>query len=461
MRRAPTAKLLVATVGFCIPYRGAIGSLLVAVLTSACATSAPEVVPPRVPEQEGRYLSPPLRGYPLTVDSELSTAIRQAYDELMAGGDLAAVGARADQILALDSGFHPASVLRAQVDFLADDDLAVLQRLDPVADELPEYLACQLLRGRAAERRGQVTTAYSAFQRVAGRSELASRRSEDLFPRALEIVQLRLRDALDRGRIEDAESALAILQDWLGPDPRSLDAELQIAVAKGDLEQELAIVRQLAIDSDERQIQERWAVLELEIGDVRTGLEAFQQLVTEYPEDLQLADELDHAKFLWRLQLLPPHVQELGRKTELDRADFATLLYWLIPQVRLSTLDRPPIATDILDHPRRKEILPVTDLDLLWVDETLHRFDPSSAATRQMVYGAFLRLLDLADRQFSCLAPGELQAVRKSTSLLCAKAAQCRLIPEVADCLPSAPISGSEALELFRFEINLMGSDGT
>lgn len=442
-------------------YRGAIGSLLIAALCSACtSTSPPEIVPTRVPDQAGRYLSPPLKGYPLTVDSELSAAVRDAYDQLMAGEDPAAVGARAEDIQSLDPGFHPATVLLAQVDFLAGDDRRVLERLAPIADELPDYLACQLLRGRAAERRGEVTLAYEAFRRIAGRSALATRRSEDLFPRALEIVEVRLQEALDRGRIEDAEADLVILQDWLGPDPRSLDAELKIAGAKGDFDRELAIVRQQAASSDGREVRERLAALEMEIGNVRSGLQILEKLVAEFPEEVALADQLDRAKFLWRLQLLPVHVQELERKAELDRADFASLLYWLIPQVRLSQLDSPPIATDILDHPRRKEILPVTDLDLLQVDETLHRFEPTEPVTRQMALEAFLRLLDISGRQFSCLSPGEFHVLRQSTRLLCAKAAQCRFIAEVAECLPAAPLSGPEALELFRFEIDLMGSSG-
>lgn len=439
--------------------RAAISALLVAVLFSACAPSAPEVVPPRIPEREARYLSPPLRGYPLTADSELSSAVRQAYDQMMAGGETSLVAARAQEVLELDGGFHPAHVLLAQVDFLAGDDASVLQRLAPVADELPEYLACQLLRGRAAERRDQIVMAYEAFRRVSGRSELASRRSEALSERALDIVERRFTDALERGRVEDAQRTLEILREWLGPEPRVLDAELQLTVAQGDLEGELALLRELAPQSDDIEWRRRWAFLELEIGDVRRGLETFEVLAGEFPDDVELTDQLDRAKFLWRLQLLPPDIQDLARKAELDRADFAALLYWLIPQVRLNPLDRPPIATDILEHPRRQEILPVTDMGLLEVNTTLHRFEPDAPVTRQMVLTAFLRLLDVAEKDFSCLGRGEWRAVRGSTSLLCAKAAQCRMIPEVAECLPAAPMSGAEALELFRYEINLMGSD--
>lgn len=452
-----------STLGVRITFEGAIGALLLASLSlSACGSGvAPPQVETRPPERDTRYLSSPLQGYPLTVDSELSAAVRQAHEDLLAGESPELITERALQILEIDAGFHPATVLLAQVDALATNDLRVLERLDPVADELPEYLACQLLRGRAAERTGDIIKAYDAFRRIAGRSELASRRSEDLLPRALEVTSNRLEEALDRGRIEDAEAQLEQLLEWLGPDPRTQYAALQIAVAKGDLEQELTYVRQLAASGGERWARERWAQLEVEIGDVRAGLETLQQLVAEFPDDMALTDQLHYAKFLWRVQLLPVHVQELRRKPELDRADFATLLYWLIPQVRLSRLDKPPIATDILDHPRREEILPVTDLRLMDVNRSLHRFDPEIPVTRQMAFVAMLRLLEISGRQFSCLSGGELAAVRRTTSMVCAKAAQCRYIPEIADCLPAAAISGSEAMELFRFQIDLMGSNGS
>ncbi len=453
-----------STLGARITFEGAIGALLLAsfFLTSCGSTGgAPPQVETRTPERDTPYLSSPLQGYPLTVDSELSAVVRQAHEDLLAGGSPEAVAERARQILEVDAGFHPAIVLLAQVEALAANDRRVLELLDPVADELPEYLSCQLLRGRAAERTGDVIKAYDAFRRIAGRSELASRRSEDLQPRALEVTSNRLEEALDRGRIEDAEANLELLLEWLGPDPRTQYAALQIAVAKGDLEQELIYTRQLATSGGERWARQRWAELELEIGDVRSGLDTLQQLVTEFPDETQLADQLRYAKFLWRLQLLPSHVQELRRKPELDRADFATLLYWLIPQVRLTRLDRPPIATDILDHPRRNEILPVTDLGLMEVDRSLHRFDPAAPVSRQMAFVAMLRLLEISGRQFSCLTAGELSALRRTTSLVCAKAAQCRFIPEIADCLPSAGVSGPEALALFRFQIDLMGSDGS
>ena len=45
-----------------------------------------------------------------------------------------------------------------------------------------------------------------------------------------------------------------------------------------------------------------------------------------------------------------------------------------------------------------------------------------------------------------------------SSFLVCEKAAHCRLVPEAADCLPRAPISGGETLDFFRHALDLLGS---
>ena len=41
---------------------------------------------------------------------------------------------------------------------------------------------------------------------------------------------------------------------------------------------------------------------------------------------------------------------------------------------------------------------------------------------------------------------------------MCAAAARCGLLPEPADCLPGAPLSGAEALELVRRALRLFST---
>lgn len=434
--------------------------LLGAVLT-ACATPAPPTPEPRIPPREQPFLLDPMAGYPLTADPELASEVRTAHRDLLSVAEPESVASVADALLEEAPGFHPAEVLRAQTDFLRRRDSDAVRRLSSVVDELPDYLAAQLLLGRAAERLGKVVTAYRAFRQVAPASELARRRAEDLELRAVEIVLNRFDDQLGRGQIELSEAELETLVEWLGEeDLLVLDARWRLVAAEGDLEGELEVVRRLALLEPEPELglERRLAELELEVGDVRAGLEQLESLAGRYPEDPTLGDLLERAKFLWRLQLLPEKVQTLRRAPRLDRAELATLFYWLVPQVRYGEVNNPPIATDILDHPQRDEIVRVMNLGLMRPDETVHRFEPEATATRATAFAAFLRLLGLAERKPECLEGVDPRELPSAPSVVCARAARCRLIPEVADCLPSAPISGVETLELFRHGLGFLGS---
>jgi tetratricopeptide (TPR) repeat protein len=436
-------------------------AVLLGSVLAACATPAPPAPEPRVPPREQPFLRDPMAGYPLTADPELASEVRSAHRDLLSVAEPESVAAVADALLEEAPGFHPAEVLRAQADFLLRRESEVVRRLSPVVDELPDYLAAQQLLGRAAERLGEVVTAYRAFRRVAPASELARRRAAELEPRAVEIVVNRFDDQLGRGQIEAAEHELETLVGWLGEDDLLvLDARWRLVAAGGDLEGELEVVRRL-VDLElepELGLERRLAELELEVGDVRAGLEQLESLADRHPDDPTLGDLLERAKFLWRLQLLPEKVQSLRRAPRLDRAQLATLFYWLVPQVRYGEVSNPPIATDILDHPQRDEIVRVMNLGLMRPDETVHRFEPEATATRATTFAALLRLLGLAERRPECLEGVDPRELPSAPSVVCARAARCRLIPEVADCLPAAPISGAEAFEYFRYGLDLLGS---
>lgn len=440
-------------------------ALLALSLSWSCATTEAPAPVPRQVTRDDPFLLEPGGSYPLAGVSELSRRAELAYGALRRGEDLTEVETAGREMLAEDPGFHPATVLLAQVEYLRDEDGAAIELLRPVVDELPEYRAAQMLLGRAAERSGDLPTALEAFAQVApggdpAAHDLAASRARKLRPQAVEAVFDRLRDAISRGRLEDAEDHLAWLDAWDPGSHEALEGTRLVAVERGDPETELAAVRRLAEQTGERRFRQREAELEVEIGDLRSGLEKLEALSQEFPDDRQLAESFEHAEFLWRLRLLPAEVQDIGRKPEIDRADVSSLLYWLIPRVRYSQVTNPPIAADILDHPRRDLILRVLSLGLMEIDETLHRFDPTAPASRVVVLKAQLALLDSAPRRLSCLGDAGDLDLDRSWSSLCGHAARCGLIPEAVDCRPAASISGAEALEIFRQTLNLLGSSG-
>lgn len=437
------------------------------VLLAGCATSAPEAPRSHVPEREAAYLLDPLTGYPLTADPALERQIHDGYQTLWSGGDLAAVAASTHALMESHPGFHPAPVLMAEIAYVrgrAEGFSAAAaearELLSPVVDELPDYLAAQMLWGRLAERLDDLPQAWRAYDHLAGASSVARQRAAELAPRVIDILTRRIGELVDRGHLEEAERQLAELTSWAGDVPAVLESRRSLAVAEGDVEAEREVLRRLVIERpDDDEIAERLADLDLVAGDVRAGLRRLEDLAVRRPDDEELADKVSRAKFLRRLQLLPSFVQEMAAEGVLTRAELATLLYWLVPAVRYADVTEPPIATDILDHPRREEVLRVMNLGLIPVDETLHRFSPEEPATRSDALGALLGLLRISHADYACLSESEARALAAaSRRWICRKAADCRLIPEEADCLPQASLSGPDALDLFRRCLDLLGS---
>ncbi|MBW8877210.1 MAG: hypothetical protein JF614_19770 [Acidobacteria bacterium] len=441
--------------------------LLLAVLLAAgtACTSAP---PPPVREPARRppeplalapadrpYLIDPFEGYSPDVDPERRERLTAAWRGLLERGETDAASRIAGEMLADDPQFFPAQVLAAQVEFAAGDHRAVLLRLLPVGDALPAYTASQLLLGRATERMGDVALAYASYRSVAARSPLALKRVNELHPRALEIVANRLDEALRGGKLPEAEKQLELLRSWAPSETLTYEAARKVAVARGDLAAELAAVKELAARrAGDRQLLERRAELELEVGDPSAGLKIAQDLAARHPGDSALAQKLESAKFRWRLSQLPRDVQEVAARPELSRADFALLLYWLVPDVRNSRPTAGRIATDVLDNPHQEEIVRVVNLGLMDVDPTLHRFSPGSSIRRGPALRVVLRLLARFGAG-ACAGQGGGNA--GGSGNVCDPALACGLLAAEDDCDPTGPLAGSDAVEILRRSVKLLG----
>jgi hypothetical protein len=195
---------------------------------------------------------------------------------------------------------------------------------------------------------------------------------------------------------------------------------------------------------DREELSRRRGVLEVEVGDAATGIALLQGLAARSPGDAGIAADLQRAKFLFRLANAPEEVRRAAVLPQLTRADFARLLYWLVPEIRSSRGGVARIATDILDDPAREEIVRVANLGLLGVDETLHLFEPRRALLRSE---AFLALGIVAAGRRAEVCAG---ATPGGAASPCDWALRCGWIPEAGECLPRAPVSGQEAVEWVR-----------
>jgi len=431
-------------------------------LLGACASRPVPAPPPERPPElnlgrkDRAYLVDPLEGYPGQVDPGRRDRLERAYRALLERADVGGALATAKDLADLDSGLPPAEVLAAQADFAEGRPADVVVRLVPVGDRFPAYVASQLLLGRAAEQAGDVPLAYAAFRAIATRNQLAFQRLGELHPRALEILGNRLQEALRLHKLDEADKQLALLKSWGPAETVTLDGARALALARGDRASELAAIKELAARrAQDRALLERRAELELAVGDPGAGLQIVQDLYDRHPDDPGLADQLAAAKFRWRLSLLPRLVQEVAAKPELNKADLAVLLYWLIPAVRYAHPTSGRIATDILDHPRQEEIVRVVNLGLMDVDATLHRFSPGAPVRWGMALRSLTRVLEELGDDLPCLAgAGKGQA---AAGAVCTTAASCELVPSGDDCQMAAPLSGADAVELIRRALKLLG----
>lgn len=432
-----------------------IGILISTVLLAIACTTAAPVTREVVPREDRYFLVPPLTGFAKSVGPTTERLLEDAYSDLLTTGSRQAATDLASELLARNPDLAPASVLDAQADFLGGDHEAVLEALASIVKIYPDYVAAQLLYGRSSEKLGNLVEGLEAYQRIAESNELARSRVADLEPRSVEIMALRIEDALARGLTSDAEQDLAELQAWAPHEERTLEVGAAVARAVGDTQAELQALRSLGVHRpDDRALKARRAELELEVGDPAAGMRTFEDLAERYPDDPEVAEHLVRARFLWRFQLLPPEVRQVASSTELTRGDFAVLLYWLFPEIRYGAGGTARIANDILEHPQREQIVRVVNSRILEIDPSLHRFEPYRPIRRSSALAGMLRLLERKQPPLACLGGAPTPG---STQGICATSVACGLVEDATDCLPSAPLTGDEALEFCRVTQELLG----
>lgn len=434
-------------------------------LGSGCA-SAPSIEAPTAPQDpqlsgvdatERAFLADPLLGYPLIAEPDAAAEVRRLHQELLRSRDSPSLRSSLQALLERDAGFHPGEVLAAQAELVSSRYSEAIQRLQVVLGELPGYSAALLALGRAAERGGSPLVAFEAYLTAAEASVAAAERIEELRPRTLEIVYNRMQDAIQRSRWDIAEASLGRLKAWGPTTLLSWQAARELAVATQDYDAELTAVRELlGWTPEDRSLLVRRAELEVAIGEPGAGVKILRDLAETYPQEPHFAVSLERAEFRWRLRMMPARVHELIALPELSRSDFAALLYWIVPGVRYGRVRSGRIAADILDHPEREAIARVVNLELMEVDPKLHRFIPDEAIERVDALASLLRFLQQQSPRAACLGRAS-PSTPLSIESVCRKASACRITESTADCLPQAPLSGEEGIEMVRRTLRLLG----
>jgi tetratricopeptide (TPR) repeat protein len=424
---------------------------------SACASSTGSLDRHRIGDSQRLYLRNPLEAWPESTTLS-GMELGAAFDALIIGGPTSEARMAADEALRSSSVFRPADLLLAQIDFVDGQLDAAHARLSTWVSGHPEYVPAVLLWGRLNEIEGDRATAYESYLSLADRLPLALRRAEDLENPATQDLLTALGLALQANRIGVGEALVERLEAWSIGSPAALQGRWLLSRAVGDTEAELEILRRLsALPAGGEEVLDRLASLELSHGDAHVALRLFERLVAENPADRERLENLARARFQWRLLLLPDEIAAMTESAGLSRSEFASLLYWLIPGVRSAAVASGWIATDILDVPvrRRQEIARVVNRGLMDVDVTMHRFDPARPVSRQEALAGLLVVLAQTRPVPSCVEELALSS-SPSLELVCGSAASCKILDEVASCLPEAPVSGRDAREMFRKTLTVL-----
>jgi tetratricopeptide (TPR) repeat protein len=408
---------------------------------------------PAMPDAERGYYLQPLAGFDRSLDAESRRQIEAAYNQLVLHRDSSEAHRVATDLRNRDPELAPARVLEAQARLYDGDFRGAAVLMDSLRFEFPQYLAAGMVFARASELQGDLVEAFAEYERLSPRVNVAFDRAVELRPGALEAQAQRVEEARSRGRVDEAVAALQLLQGWDPTSETTLQLSFEVARDVDDLPEQLRWIRELmALAPEDVELRSTWGELEMRGGDPNQALEIFQNLTRDYPADLYFADQFDRAKFIWRLRNLPPMVAETVSVRELTRADYAVLVYWLVPGVRAGGNPEAKIATDILDHPRRQEIMRVVNLDLMRLDESLRQFRPEEFVTRVDALRTLLLALQRMSPPAACVA-GTTGGFASWDSA-CRAGVTCGVLVTSLDCLPSAPLSGREALEWIRLAVS-------
>lgn len=404
----------------------------------------------------GRFLLDPLEGFSYSVSSEDALRLERGHRALTETGDAELAFSSAQNLLARDPDLGPALVLAAQVEFVAQRHSAAVERLAPLVAEQPSYDAAALLLGSSLERLNQFEEAYAAYAGIDSVPE--SRRALD---RLSAPVRVSLYDAIEGAEDRagpEVRTAFERLTQWFPESREAAGAQVLVARASGEPEVELEALKKLEEVSEiTPEARQRIASLEADVGDPTRAIEILEGMVATDPDNLDLRETLEAAKFSWRLNMLPADVASLGRSDGLTRSEFAAFLYWVLPGIRSASPTGAQIATDVpLDHPHRQEVVRIVNLGVIpLADAALRSFAPERSASRVEVAEILLRAPDLLGVQPAC-SREFVQARRVSARAVCEAAVRCGLVNEVEPCAAGGSIDGPEMREMVRRTLDLM-----
>ncbi|MCK5377746.1 MAG: tetratricopeptide repeat protein [Acidobacteria bacterium] len=365
------------TVGDCIeiPKRNHPGASavlgVVLLVCAACQTGGP---PPAATSGTQLAVAVPS---PLTgpgrepIDTTERKAIAKAWGKLLSGRS-----GEADATVARFTSSQ-AELLRIQISLAGGPSVELQNRLETFVEEYPQFAAGWLTLSTAAESLGDEGTALQAARRSSRlwASGPFAGRADDLQYRWVTGRVERSRQSLAAGQPMEA---LSIVEQALALDPDSQPAILARAEALVQLQQgpeAEAALSQLGAHPEA-------LILRAEMASARGNWQHAMDLLGALPDDHPVKDRsLRRAQLMWRMSILPPHVQDAVNSEAVTREQLAVILTAMVPSLEVQIGGTTPLMTDVIDLPSQRAILTATRLDIMSVDRVSMLFHPQTAVT--------------------------------------------------------------------------------
>lgn len=347
----------------------ALGAMFV--VCAACQTAGP---PPPATSGAGLGINLPS---PLTgpgrgmIDTTERKAVAGAWNHLLSG--------RTNEALATVARFDSpqAELLRYQTEVVGGVSAALQARLEDFVDGNSQYAAGWVTFSITAEMQDDEPAAMTA-----------ALESSRLWPsgpfagRADDLYQRWVTDRVERGNQMLSEGlpmeALSITEQALGLDPDNQSALLTRAEALVQLQQgpeaEAALAQlgalpeALVLRGDLAASQGNW----------QHAMTLFEALPEGYPAREK---SLRRAQLMWRMSILPPHVQEAVQSKAVTRGQLAVIILATVPSLEIHSGGSTPLMTDIIDLPSQRAILTATRLDIMSTDRVARLFHPQRPAS--------------------------------------------------------------------------------
>lgn len=291
---------------------------------------------------------------------------------------------------------------------------------------VPLLVAC----GEAHARAGEVFEAHELYARAAARSRERSAIRERATELKSEMVEALRKAASSGAKDKNFPDARGRVDRAIEIDPgdarlHALAGEIELSAGNSDRAFE-RFREAYRLDPKNVGVQEKLADLAI-AKDPALAVSVLDSLARH---DLHYRERAAEARVAFRASNWPAAERDAAGSERLTRAQAATLVWWMFPEIRETKVTTSVIASDAVSRRDTPAILRAVSLGLLDVDRETHRARPDGLLTRRAAARMLLRLLRIVNPAVHprCLEDSP-ESGRSGVEAVRA-AVHCNLLPE-------------------------------